>query len=335
MQIEERVESAVRRGLAFLDEMVADDGIWPCMRYEDPALAGPSQREAVPFMSALGVLALEGCGAPGAEALRSRTRAWLQRTMEYPGVWRYWYTLPPDVDDTAVCSLAAGVHLWLAFRKNARHLLSNRDGEGRFRTWMYTSDDRSRVTHDVDPVVNANAIAWLGDRPETRGAQRWIERLVEEEREAGRSRWYPEPMDLYVALVRAIDRAKPALARLRPVLAQRIGQRRDERGRFGDVYRTAGALCALDVLEAIGPDEMRPSVEWLLDAQRPDGSWPACLVWQAQPPTIEQSLALAREPIMWFAGEALPTACCIEAMERFLRASARARARRRPDPARR
>ena len=57
-----------------------------------------------------GLLAFAWCDDPVAERLRRRTPGFLHARMEYPGVWRYWPRLPPDLDDTAICSLAVKPH---------------------------------------------------------------------------------------------------------------------------------------------------------------------------------------------------------------------------------
>ena len=304
--VEDAAGSALGRGLDFLETAVEADGAWPSRRYDSHDLTGPARDNRTPFTPALGVVALDVCDDPRAEALRSRSRAFLYHHMEYPGVWRYWPHMPPDLDDTAMCSLAAGPHPWLLVGRNLDRILSYRDHEGRFLTWMIAQDGPDADQNDVDSVVNANTIAWLGDHPDTRGAQRWIETLIEEHREAGSTPAYPEPMDLHVAVARASCTARPAFARLRPALVSRIMDGRKAGGDFGDVLRTAQALSALDMLGGWDHEEsVRPSVERLIEAQRPDGSWPECLAWQA--------------PLLGFASEALTTAFCIEALERFLR----------------
>ena len=318
MSIRDQARPAIERGLAFLDAVVGADGQWPCIRYEDEGLTGPGELEKNPGMVGFGALALENCDHPLAQSIRSRSRSLLFRTMQPPGLWRYWPQIPPDVDDTAICSLAVGVRTLRLFCSNIDSILANRDAEGRFLTWMLAPGLPS-FTPDICPVVNANAISYLGDRPETHAAQQWLETLVEERREVGQSRHYPEPMNLYHALARASVLAAPAFARLRPTLISRIVERRDDCGLFGNAFYSALALAALDMLGAWQPEEMRPTLEQLLAAQRPDGSWPGAVHYVASPALVEQSLALAHGPIYWFFTQAVPTACCIEVLERFLR----------------
>ena len=42
-----------------------------------------------------------------------------------------------------------------------------RDDAGRFPTWMVPSGAASWFRNDIDAVVNANVLAFLGDRPQT------------------------------------------------------------------------------------------------------------------------------------------------------------------------
>jgi hypothetical protein len=225
--------------------------------------------------------------------------------MEYPGVWRYWPRLPPDLDDTAICSLAAKPHLWLLLARNVELLLSCRDRQGRFRTWMAGPEHLESALNPADSVVNANVIAYLGDRPETRAVQQWIETLVTDDTEPDLAlRYYPNPIDLYVATARARSFAPPAFSGLRTTLIERILSWRQPEGGFVDVLRTAQALTALHRLEAAGPVAVVRSAEsLLLEAQRSDGGWPECLAWLGQPGTT-----------LGFASEALTAACCVEAL---------------------
>ncbi len=266
---------------------------------------GPGAAEYPPFVAGLGLLALQGCDDPVAERLRRRTRTFLHACIGYPGVWRYWPRLPPDLDDTAICSLAAGPHLWLLLARNVALLASFRDRAGRFRTWMAGPERVSHALNPVDSVVNANVVAYLGDRPETRAAQDWLETLVADGGERDLSlHYYPFPIDLYVALARARRLAPPVFARQQAALAARILSCRQPDGGFGDIMRTAQAVTALHRLCADARAEVvRMAVGRLLEAQRADGGWPECLAWLGQPGTN-----------LGFGSEAFTTACCVEAL---------------------
>ena len=237
---------SIRRGLAFLESAIDENGAWHCIRFNIANPDIPRHFERPPFVSALCVLALEGCDEARARAMCARTRAYLADTIEYPGLWRYYRHLPQDLDSTALCSLAIGTHPWILLGRNVPRILANRDREGRFMTWVLEEDEPDVVATafriEADPVVNANVIAYLGGHPETRDAQRWLEATISEGRLEGSSKWYPDTVAIYHALTRAMIRAHPALEHLRPILAERILGLRDENGEFGNVLQTAQAV---------------------------------------------------------------------------------------------
>ena len=174
---------SIRRGLAFLESTIDDHGAWHCIRYNVANPEVPRHFERPPFVSALCVLALESCDEARAKAMCTATRAYLAKTIEYPGFWRYYRHLPQDLDSTTLCSLVIGTHPWILLGRNVPGILANRDTEGRFKTWLLSRDEPNVVAtfrFEADPVVNANVIAYLGDRPETRRTQRWLEALITE-----------------------------------------------------------------------------------------------------------------------------------------------------------
>ncbi|MDE2782476.1 MAG: hypothetical protein OXK77_05940, partial [Gemmatimonadota bacterium] len=165
---------------------------------------------------------------------------------------------------------------------------------------------------EADPVVNANVIAWLGDRPETRDARRWLEVLVTDGSLEGSSKWYPDTVAIYHAIARAMVRAKPALDPLRPILADRILGLRDRKGGFGNVLQTAQAVSALYDVGSLGRIDAMREVEGLMNWQRGDGSWPELLAFG------DQSLKWGVVGQIGHGSEAVTSAFCIEALERLL-----------------
>ncbi len=131
---------AIRRGLVFLESTIDENGAWHCIRFNvaDPEI--PRHFERPPFVSALGALALESSDEPRARAICTATKAYLIDTIEYPGFWRYYRHLPPDLDSTALCSLVIGTHPWIWLGRNVPGMLANRDEEGRFMTWVLAED---------------------------------------------------------------------------------------------------------------------------------------------------------------------------------------------------
>ncbi|MYK69638.1 MAG: hypothetical protein F4020_09000 [Gammaproteobacteria bacterium] len=306
---------AIRRGLAFLESTIDENGAWHCIRFNvaDPEI--PRHFERPPFVSALCALALESSDEPRARAICTATKAYLIDTIEYPGFWRYYRHLPPDLDSTALCSLVIGTHPWIWLGRNVPGMLANRDEEGRFMTWVLAEDEPNVVSPfriEADPVVNANVLACLGNHPATRDVRRWLEALVTEDRLEGSSKWYPDTVTIYHAITRAMIRAKPALDHLRPMLADRILGLRDEKGRFGNVLQTAQAVSALYNVGSLESIDAKREAERLLSSQRADGSWPELLAFG------DQSLKWGVVGQIGHGSEAVTSAFCIEALERLV-----------------
>ena len=306
---------SIRRGLSFLESTIDEHGAWHCIRFNvaDPDI--PRHFEKPPFVSAFCILALECCEEARAKAICAATRAYLVDTIEYPGLWRYYRHLPQDLDSTALCSLVLGTHPWLVLGRNVPQILANRDEEGRFMTWVLEDDEPdvvSRFRLEADPVVNANVIAYLGDRPETRDAQRWLEALITDARLRGSSKWYPDEVAICYATARAMMRARPALDRLRPILADRILGLRDDKGNFGNVLQTAQAVSALDNAGRLDRIDAKRQVERFISSQHEDGSWPELLAFG------DQTLKWGAVGRIGHGSEAVTSAFCIEALERLV-----------------
>ncbi|MYF89218.1 MAG: hypothetical protein F4186_07580 [Boseongicola sp. SB0676_bin_33] len=306
---------SIRNGLDFLKSAIDETGAWRCIRFNvgDPDV--PRHFERPPFVSALCILALEGSGEDLAQAICAATREYLSATIEFPGFWRYYRHLPQDLDSTSLCSLAMGAHPWIALGRNAPRMLANRDEEGRFLTWVLADgepDVVSRFRIEADPVVNANVIACVGDHPATRAAQRWLESLIVEGRLAGTSKWYPDSVSIYYAVTRAMKRARPALERLRPTLADRILGLRDESGDFGNILQTAQAVSALHNIGSLDRIDAMHLIEEFIGSQHEDGSWPELLAFG------DQSLKWGVFGQIGHGAEAVTSAFCIEALERLV-----------------
>ncbi len=306
---------SIRRGLDFLESTINENGAWHCIRFNiaDPDI--PRHFERPPFVSALCVLALQSCDETKAKTLCTATQAYLADTIEYPGLWRYYRHLPQDLDSTTLCSLVIGTHPWIVLGRNVSQILANRDEKGRFMTWVLAEDEPnvvSRFRIEADPVVNANVIAYLGDHPETKDAQRWLEALITEGNLEGTSKWYPDTVSIYYATTRAIIRTQPALDQLRPILADRIRALRDEQGDFGNILQTAQAVSALYNIGSLESIDVKRQVERFLSSQGEDGSWPELLAFG------DQMLKWGTVGRFGHGSEAVTSAFCIEALQRLV-----------------
>src|SRR5207244_1566489 len=139
------------------------------------------------------------------------------------------WSIPPDIDDTCCVSFLLAKH---GHRVPSNHavILANRDPRKLFYTWfiprwpMPRSVDYWRVAlpqaiafrrfvtffrttyaslHDVDCVVNANALLYLGESAELQPVVDYLIESVRAGREGACDKWYQRPFALYYALSRA------------------------------------------------------------------------------------------------------------------------------------
>ena len=307
----------IRRGLEFLETTIDENGAWHCIRFNLADETIPRHYERPAFISAFCILALESCDDPRAESICVRGKDHLVSTMEYPGLWRYYRHLPLDLDSTSLCSLVIDTHPWILLGRNLQTILSNRDEKGCFMTWVFAKDEPDVVPSfriEADPVVNANVIAYLGDCPETKSAQEWLEALVLEDKLTNSSKWYPDEVSIYYAITRAMIRARPALAHLSPIIAERIRGLSDENGSYGNVLQTAQAVSALHDIGSLDTAEARRLFEVFSGTQREDGSWPELLAFG------DQHLRWGTVGQIGHGSESVTTAFCVEAMVRLVEA---------------
>lgn len=305
----------IQRGLAFIESTLYENGAWHCIRFNvaDPDI--PRHFERPPFISALCVLALDSSNEERAKAICSRTKAYLVKSIEYPGLWRYYRHLPNDLDSTTLCSLVLNSHPWIMLGRNIASILENRDMDGRFMTWVHEKDEPNVVAPfriEADPVVNANVIAYLGDRPETKNAQSWLIASITDGTFLGASKWYPDPLAGFYAVSRAIVRTQSTLDEIRPILADRILELRDDQGYFGNSLQTSQAVSALYNIGMLEKIDAAQQLETIIAMQREDGSWPELLAFG------DQTLSWGTIGQIGHGSEAVTSAFCIEALERLI-----------------
>lgn len=244
--------------------------------------------------------------------------------------------LPPDIDDTA-CNSYALKRAGCAVPNNRWAFRCNRDDAGRFKTWIFPTwrnvlnpwfsfaraagfcqarlrtrhvatprfeDPRFRVMHirrdDVDPVVNANALLYLGEGPDTLAAVQFVIDTVLNEASPGWSLYYQDRLDLYYAAARAFRHASPRLAVLREHVVSRIAERVNGAERLNALQ----AALAASALLTFEPASAVQLLDRILDTQREDGGWdvyPFYNVWGS---------------------EELTTGLCLEVLARFVERSA-------------
>lgn len=316
-----RASAAIAAGLAFLSRSQRPTGelmvkTWAPARPEwvwDPSVFGTA------------LIAQSLIAVPGTEALRSPACDFIESHRERFGVWRHWtrghaqfHYVPPDLDDTAMACVALGQN-GRPVPRNRALLVANRDPRGLFFSWIslrkrwvpnvaYWWISLVHMRHpvhsirfyhitpserwDVDAVVNANVLYYLGRSPETEPVVPFLIRVLREQRETACDKWYDNPFVVWYFFSRALraageDAAAIVLERLHGAAPQ-------------SALEHALAMCVqLDWNERPGDELVRA----LLDAQLPTGAWPLAPVYKGR-------------NVRW-GSEELTTGFCIEALHRW------------------
>lgn len=314
-------------GVAFLSRAQLPSGELAVKTWR-PAAPEPVRDPSI-FATALAAVCLGGVA--GTARLRSRACDFIESHQERFGVWRHWtrghpefHYVPPDLDDTSMACVA--------LRQNGRTvpgnralLLANRDSRGLFFSWIslrarwvpnaaYWWTSLVHMRHpvssirfysitpserdDVDAVVNANVLLYLGLAEETEAVVSFLLGVLREQRETSCDKWYDNPFVVWYFFSRALRAAGTEAAA--PIL------RRLAAATPASALEQALATCVqLDWSGRADPSVVRT----LLDAQLPSGAWPLAAVYKGR-------------NVRW-GSEELTTAFCIEALHRWRAAERR------------
>lgn len=339
----EPATSAVARGLAFLAARQLPNGGFSLRYGFDVASDDTVADDHALFGTVLIAGSLSACGDPAAEPMLDRAVARLHSLMEPGGVWRHWapeeprhHVVAPDADDTACISVLLRER-GIPFPDNRPILLACRDWYGRFYTWFLfrwllrwppRREPRlaliglKRWRHpfaartlwtttpadppDVDAVVNANVLRYLGDGPWAPVVVEWLVDVFRRRVDHASDKWYRGTCTFAWAVARAAKAGVRGLDAIRDETGERLAGMQAEDGRIGEgALETALAICALSDWD-VRPRERAAACAFLEATQAADGSWPAAPMYYAGP-----KLELPR----WGSRE-LTTGFCVEALAR-------------------
>lgn len=306
------MSQALDRAIAFLERTQLPSG-------ELPVFASGKPDPSI-FPTALAAHALSF--APAAAGVRERALDFLAAEMGSSGLWKHWprahphhHQLPPDLDDTA-CASSALARAGRTFPDNRALLLGNRNGAGLFRTWKLT---RTQLRHplvtffffrntsakpfDVDAVVNANVLAYLGASDETQPVVNHLLHVLRGNLESVCDKWYENPFAVWYFFSRALRGVAPEAGE---IITRRIAAATPK-----NALERALAACAL--LDW----NLEPDLAPLLAAQQESGGWPAAGLYHGGRRRLGRfAFAEPHPDTPWWGSEALTTAFCIEAISR-------------------
>jgi hypothetical protein len=307
-----RVHDAITRGIAFLERNQLPSGE---LRVFASGKLDPSI-----FPTAVAAHSLSF--APDAAKVRGRALDYLIAEMDGRGLWKHWprehshhRQLPPDLDDTS-CASAALARAGRTFPDNRGLLLTNRNRRGLFHTWKLTLAQwshplalyfffRRTSAHpfDVDAVVNANVLFYLGASPETRAVVEHLLTVLRENREVSCDKWYDNPFVVWYFFSRALHDVAPE--------AGEIIEKKIAATTTSNALEHALAACSLHYWNRKA--DIRP----LLDRQLDSGGWPAAPLYHGgRARNRDGTFAPPHHDTPYWGSEELTTAFCIEALAR-------------------
>jgi hypothetical protein len=311
---------AIARGVAYLESVQLPNGEFRAYIWRDPDIVEPILDPSV-FTTAL----IAGCIAPipGAEKIHARALDFLEAQMEPCGVWRHWtkeyvrhVDAPPDIDDTAVASMAL-VNAGRAIPDNRELLLANRHDNGHLLTWfiprrrlrrnpawwrvtlaqlrhpikLYFFFTRTPSTPgDIDAVANANVLHYLGETEATRPIIALILDVLRDDRELSCDKWYDDPFVIWYFFSRALREIVPGAGEL---IVRKLAAATPE-----TPLQHALAACTL----AFWNRPRDTAIENVLASQLESGAWPRSSFYHGG-------------RVQW-GSEELSTAFCLEALSR-------------------
>lgn len=343
--MEDRTRIAVQKGIFYLHEHQLLNGEFCCYMALDPAMEEWCMPHSNVFANCLVgecLLALRGyADGPYLEEILEKARYFLDFNQHWGSVWNYftrfyvYYKLVPFDIDVTVCASAFLLKMGGFKPYNIPLLLSNRNKKGLFYTWFVMRKNVFRGSkyylwacarelrqpfksllfwmkrsgiyrNDVELVVNANVLYYLGDRPETKPVVDLINQAIISHKECGSDRSYKNPLVIYYFISRNYANGVRALEIARQPIIDRVCALIGANGQIGhSVLDTALAVSILLNFSSRIPP-LKQAVAYILSAQLANGSWPRSAVW-----------AFGLDTDTGYGSEELTTGFCLEALAKY------------------
>jgi hypothetical protein len=302
----ENITSAIRRAVTFLCQNQLPNGEFKTYISGDERLA-KAMHDSSPFVTSFVLYCTRYLPAGLFDLPRQKAKLFLLKE-GFPGyLWKYWThtsnkTIVPDLDDTCCVSfILQELFQRHDVKRNIPAILTNRDDLGLFKTWIKQASE----PNDADISVNTNVLLYLGKREETEAAIAFVKECIKKGEEKNHSWYYPDNLACYYMIARAARHGISDFRELFPAIKERVLERRNPDGGWGDELSTALAVCALHYI-----DKKERAIETallhLVNKQQANGCWTRISFYSGPEPPAPRSV--------WFGSEELTTALCIEAL---------------------
>ena len=212
------------------------------------------------------------------------------------------------------------------FPENKNIILASKNDEGIFYTWLLARPNIPieistklsplvkpeafiyitfwGVADNIDCVVNANALLYLGESDQTQSVTNYLIRIITSQIENKSSIYIPNPLVIYYLVSRTYLNSVPSLIVIKELILTRIIAKQKASGNWGSNLETALAICTMLNFNYYGP-EVKQGIQHLLNTQNPDSSW--------------SRFPMFLGPAPYYGSEELTTALAVEALARYLK----------------
>jgi len=333
-----QVEQAMTMAVDFLYRHQLPYGEFKSYMSPDDQMQEECVFDSSPFVTSLILYSLGFVEGAKVEEMKAKVLEFLTNEMEFPGIWRYWssynaqhHVIPPDLDDICCISHAFEEHR-IPFRNNKKLILANRNKQGLFYTWLvprWTTqlnpsywfvvlrEALSFITlyhfwqkteaepDDIDGIVNANVLLYLGECEATKPVIDYLIGIIEQGKEDCCDKWHLNRFTFYYMLSRAYFNGAITLVVVKEEIIQRLTHLSAQNGAIGNAMETAMAVCTLLNFDSQSPI-LAQAITYLLDRQAPSGEWPKFVLYYGGP-----------KKVYGWGSEELSTGFCLEALARF------------------
>lgn len=250
----------------------------------------------------------------GARKILDQVASFLLQNKSHYDMWRHYIgahqlstLVPNDLDNSAIASFLLK-ELGFPAPNNYSFFNSNRSTNGLFYTWVtfriqWVSNIKYWLSlwrefrhpigqyyfwklmpcekDDIDAGVNSNVLFYLGEGDNTEAVVDLMVQVIQEGREETCDKWYSRAILIYYFFSKNIQKGIPKLEPLKEIIKNRISA---EFKSDGQIFKSAlDTALAVSTLIDIGypQDIPKKSIQYLLDAQNPEGSWDKWMIYYA------------------------------------------------------
>lgn len=310
------INISISRAINFLHHNQLPSGGFPNYISFDKGMKKDCKMESCIFSSTIIAYCIAFAKNDKVVHVVEKTKDFLINEMVSPGIWRYFSSnsdsnILPDIDDTCCASfLLRDCHPSIVSGGNISIISNNMNKDGLFHTWI-DPFSQSANKNDIDSVVNANVVLYLGEREETKCAINYLNKIIIEDIVENTYWYYLNNISLYYMISRAYFHGVEGLYQSAEVIIDKIISVQKNNGSFGDELMTALAVSTLLNLNYNDLSILTKGISFLLNTQNEDGWWQKIAFYAGPPFPIPH--------LCWYGAEVLTTAMCVEALAKLNR----------------